>query len=167
MKILTRWLQRNRRGAAHHEEARKDQNYPYTLPQTLQALRVPARNKNCVLTPSASQENIVTVSGTSNLFFNHFPPEIRGIIYLYAFGNRTLHIDLRSHCSNHMWGPNRTFVDFNGWHWMSNVCCRQPRCEFFYDLCWRRGGSCHRPLGERPEACFLGVLGWLMTCRQA
>ncbi|CAG9987997.1 unnamed protein product [Clonostachys byssicola] len=70
------------------------------------------------------------------------------------------------------------------WMWFSCVCHRchpsdqlsygrkanastpdacEPRC----DNCLRAGGLCREYPGEWPSKCFIGISGWLLTCRQA
>lgn len=137
-----------------------------------------------LLTPSPSHTDLNCKDSSASPFFSRLPPELRHRIYLDAFGNRTLHMDLRF---DHPWvaGPCHAGTNNLGagepghavtsippaWIWWSSVCHRHPgipeRCS--EDHC-RSGGSytrCDLFPGEGPGKCFVGVMGWLLACRQA
>lgn len=143
-------------------------------------------------------------------FFTSLPPEIRHQIYLYAFGQRTIHLDLRysaapprgTDAHDHA-GIGRGAAQWIGstscntpkkWRWWSSVCHRNPVEPPWFDACRVGGrGVCwlfndyavamenvktddeREGLKERVrngidcagEKCFLGVRGWLGSCRQA
>ncbi|KAI0131562.1 hypothetical protein F4814DRAFT_438006 [Daldinia grandis] len=132
-----------------------------------------------------------------NSFFQRIPAEVRRMILVEAFGNRTVHLDL---CFDHPmvylsdeeaqkqrnhYGidpgqarrPKRDTTRPKAWKWFSCVCHRdtEPRVrgvggssEPYTDICLGgTAGSCRGWRGEFPYRCFLGVMGWLLTCRQA
>jgi hypothetical protein len=150
------------------------------------------------------------ISGSANSsFFTKLPPEIRNQIYLYAFGQRTIHLDYRYSVAL----PRRTEpldhagIDRDGaqwigsmscdkpkeWRWWSSVCHRNPVEPAWFDTCRTGRGLCwlfddyaaaiqevdtdeekeklkeriRNGIGCAGEKCFLGVRGWLGSCRQA
>lgn len=137
-----------------------------------------------VLTPSSSRTDLNLSGASGSTFFERLPPELRYKIYLHAFGNRTVHMDLRF---DHPWvtGPLHAGTSGYGvnepghaldsippaWIWWSSVCHRHPIipercCE---DTCrtGMTGTLCPLFPGVHPFKCFVGVMGWLLTCRQA
>ncbi|KAK8139612.1 hypothetical protein PG984_000735 [Apiospora sp. TS-2023a] len=140
--------------------------------------------------------------------FQLIPPEIRRAILIEAFGERTLHFDvrlehpLRKIRANGKKGmnsrtPRHANVDlFNcdlrdsrqprEWTWWSCVCHRnfpwrdahlsplgdREFVEPAKDSCRRKfrgrfNHLCEYYPGTVPSKCFIGVLPWLLTCRQA
>jgi hypothetical protein len=110
-------------------------------------------------------------AATKDSPFFRLPLEIRQKVLSYAFGERTVHIDLR--------------VDHE-WQWFSCVCSRRLICVDEQGQPSRRAGMepCEdacipggRILGKRgqqlasdhpsSDCCHLGVMGWLLACRQA
>jgi len=62
------------------------------------------------------------------------------------------------------------------WEWWGCVCHRDPECrirgkrpvsEPWTDRCRAGVASCGEWVGEVPDKCQLGALGWLCACRQA
>jgi hypothetical protein len=122
--------------------------------------------------------------------FFRLPPELRRMVLIAAFGARTLHVELDfdfpplrrpgAHCE--LWaaasGP-RAFLrrDVRGpvaWRWRSAVCHREAPGRpwsgrhLSTDGCLGgRAECCECWAGEAPGRCFVGVLGWLRSCRQA
>ena len=151
-------------------------DYPQ-LPKDLRTL--PAKRAH-TLTPSPSQASLIFSSASGGHFFERLPPEIRNQIYMVAFGNRTIHIDLQRNRSEFPFDPSISFhagserrlhcSEHPGWCWWSSVCHRSPPFDFFYDDC-RNGGQefadCELYAGDLPKQCFLGVMSWLLTCRRA
>lgn len=144
----------------------------------LPCIPVLPQQRQYILTPTPSSENLVQNSNTKIAFFAKLPPELRQQIYIAAFGGRTIHIDLRfDHPETP--GPAHARLDperqrdrtvLPAWIWWSSVCHRNPVFEACEDQC--RGGSlphtaCFLYPGNMPEKCFIGVMGWLLTCRQA
>ena len=145
------------------------------FPKDLRTL--PAKRRN-IITPSPSQVSLISSKGGP--FFEQLPPEIRNQIYLIAFGNRTIHIDLRRDYRDYPFDPVERIhagsetrlrrLEHPGWCWWSSVCHRRASIEYFYDDC-RSGGrdfaDCESYASEIPKQCFLGVMGWLLACRRA
>ncbi|OTA87989.1 hypothetical protein M434DRAFT_80712 [Hypoxylon sp. CO27-5] len=106
-------------------------------------------------------------------FFQRLPAEIRHCILVEAFGERTLHVDLRRehplkkdggivntrpkrHANAQLFHPSlRDETQPKEWTWWSCVCHRLPPY------------SCELYPGILPDKCFIGVRGWLLACRQA
>ncbi|KAI1453527.1 hypothetical protein F4805DRAFT_461629 [Annulohypoxylon moriforme] len=159
------------------------------------------------ITPSPSQSHLSASSHNSSPFFHLLPPEIRRLILLEAFGERTVHLDLVfshppfflsaeeqvrrrhvSHCGIDV-GPRkfhkRDTARPKAWRWFSCVChrdfewCVRERArgsketavlmaEPHYDTCLvGTAAYCDSWRGETPGKCFVGVMGWLLACRQA
>lgn len=139
-------------------------------------------NRQHVLTPSASHEDLTRFIRPNGVFFEQFPRELRDQIYIAAFGERTVHMDLQFEYPRYS-DLSRTLIhaqvnsygrtDYNAgrrWAWWSSVCHRHPLAEAWDDNCQR--GSPREMCdafysGEWPGKCFLGVMGWLLSCRQA
>jgi len=133
------------------------------------------------LSPSQSRENLLqSGAATGSPFFERLPSEIRHKIYIAAFGDRTIHMDLnfdrpgvrgKTHepADLEKCNPEFSTEPPTEWIWSSSVCHRNPSLEACHDNC-RIGGKntmCSLFPGEAPDKCNLGVLGWLLTCRQA
>ncbi|KAI5457176.1 hypothetical protein BGZ63DRAFT_84652 [Mariannaea sp. PMI_226] len=151
--------------------------------------------------------NAATRQAANDLFFGRLPPEIRYAIQLMAFGDRTLHMDLRFdhpfnliekrpypawaiHARIHsqtMAGNShlRDSQDMR-WRWFGCVCHRYPPSgpphlhlgrrrnypwghfrEPDVDLCLEGSGLCNEWPGEWPSKCQIGIMGWLLSCRNA
>lgn len=135
------------------------------------------------LTPASSHENLLLPNyNTQNAFFKKLPLELRQYVYKAAFGGRTVHIELRfdhpalanpthAHVHAGVDPDNRRDRRISAaWLWWSCVCHRNPALEACADRC--RSGStpnttCFLYPGEEPGKCFVGAMGWLLTCRQA
>ena len=148
-------------------------------PFSPEGLPILPAGRQLLLTPSPSRENLVSVSTTGSPFFKRLPWELRNQIYLAAFGNQTVHMDLQCNYNELPLSPNsrihagsKTRLECNdhpGWYWWSSVCRRNPQAEYFYNNC-RCGGDptrCNLFPGKMPGNCFLGVMGWLLSCRRA
>ena len=135
------------------------------------------------LTPSSSLENLKPFIKPNGPFFEQLPPELRRQIYLAAFGDRTVHLDLRQEYPRLVEAPNAFFhaqVSEDGgerdhktgprWVWWSSVCHRHPMAPAWADFCQR--GSPRQMCdahyaGQWPDKCFVGVMGWILACRQS
>lgn len=158
------------------------------------------------LTRPASRASKTSPEKATDLFFGKLPPELRNYIQLMAFGDRTLHMDLRfDHPFNLVekrpypaWAIHARIhsqtIALNshlrdsqemGWRWFGCVCHRfPPRStplpfgrgrnypwghfrEPDIDLCLKGSGLCNEWPGEWPLKCQIGIMGWLLTCRNA
>lgn len=173
MPKLTSWLRKK----VQRTRNKSDSGLPPGLPV------LPSKRQH-ILTPSSSRTDLDCSGPSGSAFFDRLPPELRRKIYLHAFGDRTVHMDLRF---DHPWVAGRGHAGTSGknekdpghvidsippaWIWWSSVCHRHPIipevcCE---DTC-RSGGYgtlCPMFPGVHPFKCFVGVMGWLLTCRQA
>ncbi|KAI0144209.1 hypothetical protein F4776DRAFT_465250 [Hypoxylon sp. NC0597] len=137
-------------------------------------------------------------------FFQCLPAEIRHRILVEAFGERTLHLDLRlehplkedggianarpkRHANAQLFHPSlRDNTRRQEWTWWSCVCHRRsPSSDFrphppgvglrseepALDCCCNPSGlppyNCELYPGNLPDKCLIGVIGWLLVCRQA
>lgn len=163
--------------------------------------------------PAVKPSSRNRTSAATSPFFAHLPAEVRRRVLIYAFGDKTLHMDLRLRQSIHpvagdedthwarlpsthgpvTWNhagiltPGKAAADSHDsrkrWRWFSCVCHRFPargpdalplgrRRNYPWiqyrepeeDLCLRGGGCCD---GWPENSCRLGIMGWLLTCRQA
>ncbi|KAH6886815.1 hypothetical protein B0T10DRAFT_607683 [Thelonectria olida] len=110
------------------------------------------------------------------------PPEIRGHTLRMAFGERRLHMDLSY---SHRSGPSS--VDqptaAKSWHWRSSVCHRLP-LDYAPKLegpmteggpdgpwadSWRHSEAedCLVRSENVPSKFHIGIMGWLLSCRQS
>ncbi|KAH6989380.1 hypothetical protein BKA56DRAFT_253716 [Ilyonectria sp. MPI-CAGE-AT-0026] len=140
-----------------------------------------------------------------DLFFS-LPAEIRYSIQLWAFGERTVHMDLRferplnlvDEKPYHSWAIHakihsktlsvNSHLDTSKemrWRWFSCVCHRYPpegthlplgrRRNYPWghfrepdiDHCLLGSGLCKEWPGEWPMKCQIGIMGWLLSCRNA
>lgn len=179
----------------------------FTPPTAVSALSVASPKPNDATSAAA-------LTGT---FFIRLPPEIRRRVLVFAFGEKTLHIDLEyrgplydkiemrqgfsrgpvtnSNFSWHhaqlqanatKWRSVRKHDTNKSWEWYGCVCHRFPASgpdhlplgrrrnhpwsknrEPDDDLCLKGGGCCQEWLGDWPDGCRVGVMGWLLSCRQA
>ena len=166
---LPRWLRRRRvkqniRVIRQHEQ---DVFQAVRSPDPLEWPVLPDE-RQIVLTPSASREILIPDSSvSSSTFFTRLPLEIRQQIYTQAFGNKTLHMYLEI---NYVRGSPRLKEAGErhvGWHWWSIVCHRRPSTAFFHDTCKEGLAPCCLYRGPCPELYFIGVMGWLVSCRSA
>lgn len=184
---------------------------------------VPIRT-SLLRTLSSSSSSSSTASAPTGPFFHRLPPEIRRRILWFAFGGKTVHMDISLRSSPWQtpttmgeWRANYPQTNDNvswhhaailtknydgrrpairrrylvpgqrKWRWFSCICHRYPargpehlplgrRRNYpwsrFYepneDLCLKGGGCCSEWTGgEWPNACFIGVTGFLYSCRQA
>lgn len=174
MGVLSKWLKQKFPGNSRQNE--KAQTRDAISPSEQLAVLLPPARGHCVLTPSTSQEDLLALSTPSSPFFARLPPEVREKIYLEAFGNRIVHIDLQhdhlktpprraqKHADNH---TRRDELAHKGWHWWSCVCNRYHQQDYFYDHCRVRGAWRESDPENWPNQCDVGVLGWLLTCRRA
>jgi hypothetical protein len=121
--------------------------------------------------------------------------ELRQQILREAFGDRTIHVDLRFRPPLHALGNNFTTSPGHpplarlpeippsppsadgAWRWFSCLCRRDPPPHSpNYNLlgppddgCLSGGGSSYCSLwpGTEPSKCRIGAIGFLLTCRQA
>ena len=145
---------------------------PSTDPPVLPKIRKRA------LTPSPSHESLVLDTSPKCVFFQRLPWELRRQIQMDAFGGRTVHMDLQYTYPN-LRGSSHAGLDNHygrlwdrtgslNWRWWSSVCHRHPIQGGWEDHCRSAGGVyCLLWAGEMPAKCLLGVMGWLLTCRQA
>ncbi|KAH7472823.1 hypothetical protein FOMA001_g11848 [Fusarium oxysporum f. sp. matthiolae] len=142
----------------------------------------------------ASMEQLVQ-SKQPTLFFQMLPPEIRRRILIEAFGDQTVHMDLTydhppaqgdkdklAHALIQVWGSGMDKSRPKCWYWRRCTCHRVPPP---WDCSWARGYSmtavandeccvglahCCRMWtnnGKKLYWCWIGAMGWLLTCRQA
>lgn len=115
-------------------------------------------------------------------FFSKLPLELRQHIYDYAFGDRTIHIDLqygqadtKGHGHAMAFGANPDVDSPWKWRWWSCVCHHDralserglPLHGFWLDCCRRGVGTYCFDLCLPEGECQIGVMGWLQSCRQA
>ncbi|OTB14868.1 hypothetical protein K445DRAFT_318777 [Daldinia sp. EC12] len=131
-------------------------------------------------------------SATASSFLQRIPVEVRRMILIEAFGNRTLHLDLRLIPPDNDAQKQRIdsgidpgevgYLQRNTshpkpWRLFGRVCqhdiepCAHGIGSFpkpYTDVCLgATASSSHARLRTPPYQCFLGVMGWLLTCRQA
>ena len=175
MPKLSTWIRKKMRSFRDNDEHPKlsDPSIPRGLPV------LPMKRQH-ILTPTPSHENLNIHHGTANgAFFRRLPFELRREIYLLAFGNRSVHMHLEYGYAEPT-GTGHARRDRDGkyaldrtvppeWRWWSSVCHRNPVEDAWLDQC-RTGDNrarCYLFPGKKPDKCFLGVMGWLLTCRQA
>jgi len=112
--------------------------------------------------------------------FFHLPLEIRQTIYTYAFGDRVIYIDLKYQSLR----AKRPFHDEDAvkrlaenrpsgvaWRWWSNPCYRAPwstEIRFWEENKIGSSWCCeNRKRPEKSIDCIVGIMGWLLSCRQA
>lgn len=164
------------RSSGIHESKHRPKAWEPDLPSGLPVLSPKRRH---ALTPSTSHEDLSHNGVARSSFFERLPLELRHRIYAAAFGDRIIHMDLRfdypelpgtfhARLNAEVRGPRDHTVP-PGWIWWSSVCHRHPALDACYDKC-RTGAlntTCSLYPGEMPDKCFLGVIRWLLTCRQA
>lgn len=136
----------------------------------------------------SSRPRAMTVSNSDigqkgSRFFTMLPLEVREKVYLSLFGRRTIHIDLSYDHADCAGARHANLGDSfskdtstpKEWRWWSCVCHRMRKevngelfvLDFWLDRC--RSGEqtyCQWAFPDRSE-CFVGALGWLLSCRQA
>lgn len=116
------------------------------------------------------------VAAASSFF--KLPPELRDMIYMFAFGGRVVHMELQpTIISLYQEGTlelrqqkepdSDSEVDERVWHWWSSVCYRNPSDEAYNDACRRRWARSLIYPEECPGKHSIGIMGWLLGCRQA
>ena len=170
MPRLSAWVQ-SRLSRRHAREQRTKDRIAFPLPSP-----PPARG-HYVLTPSTSQRALPIPELPSSLFFARLPPEIREEIYLHAFANMIIHVDLQYKRVGPIEGSAPTkgnkstrggCIQIEKWCWNALICQRLPMQEYFYDACQLGHNRPHSHLSAGPcsHGC-LGIMGWLLSCRQA
>lgn len=143
------------------------------------------------LTPSSSVVSLPAGTDhsipTKKDFFERFPPEVRRKILIEAFGDKVVHMHLtcgelgrpvgkknphwrrRPHAQPRRWKKNE-------YNWWSCVCHRMGQYSIsnrdlappVEDECEQGDDTfCDIWPGEPDTKCFIGVMGWLLSCRQA
>jgi hypothetical protein len=177
MPKLSTWIRKKMRSFRDNNDDHPKPSTPL-IPYGLPVL--PAKRQH-ILTPSPSRENLKIHhgKGSSASFFQRLPFELRREIYLIAFGNRTVHMDLEYNYAEPT-GKGHARRDRDAkfaldrsvppeWRWWSSVCHRNPVADIWLDQC-RSGDNyamCYMFPGKWPDKCYLGLMGWLLTCRQA
>jgi hypothetical protein len=162
----------------------------------------PSREAPIIGVELVLSENVASASP----FFSKLPPEVRRFVVMEAFGDRTLHMDLRLaypplptavtyHLSREhgggtaplSWNIDRDLLVPKTWRWWSSEChrmlppwsarVRQARARgevipYRYptdDACLRgETHFCDQWSSDRLSgSCGVGVMGWLLSCRQA
>lgn len=157
MSALRHWVRRKVRGARSTWSKEEAPGIPKGLPI------LPESHRDLCFDPLPSLSP----------FFQKLPLEIRRAIYLSAFGDRTLHVDLQ-YRHPFIPGPGHAGLVWRSevfdksipkaWLWWSCVCHRHE-CypdDLFLDG-YNRGGHCNQP----HDGYYVGVIGWMMSCRQA
>jgi len=177
MPKLRKWL-RGILSGAHDNDSGLKPSEP-AIPAGLPVL--PKKRKH-LITPSSSCDNLTQSTTPNGAFFERLPRELRDQIYIAAFGDRTVHMDLRFQYLRAWTAPrvptHAQVTDLGdryhnaepGLAWWSCVCHRHPLGEPWADQCQIGSprGMCDAFYpGEWPGKCFLGVMGWLLSCRQA
>lgn len=199
------WSFINPRSPRHRE--RRERNYER---QALSKLFLAAPDHSVSLFAPATEDERPGKHRTSLkpcLLFDRVPIEVRRHILLLAFGDRTLHMDLRFRKRLNLvlekpyegWDVHARILDYltpvdaqllasesSRWRWFGCVCHRFPpegprhlslgrRCnnpwnhfrEPDIDRCLDGAGECNKWPDKWPGKCQIGVLGWLLACRQA
>jgi hypothetical protein len=148
------------------------------------------RESDVMPTLPATRQRAVSSAGTEatqqqSPFFTKLPTELRDRIYVQAFGNRTIHIDLsHDHADfagdRHAGLSGKFYKDQSTprqWRWWSCTCHRlqhvkdgkQYRLDFWLDRCRQAEQTYCRfeDLQLDPSECLVGAMGWLLSCRQA
>lgn len=110
-----------------------------------------------------------------NTIFLKLPLELRQEILKIAFGNRTMHAvpvstlgKVGSDLNSALGKSNRPVRE-----WIGSIChCQLAHDEQFgahlaHDQCVRNRADSWTSSGKDSQLCFIGAMGWLLTCRQA
>lgn len=176
MPQIRKWLRRIF-GDKHEGNGRKASE------PAIPPLPVLPSNRKHRLTPSSSLDNLQPLIRPNGPFFERLPAELRSQIYVAAFGDRIVHLDLRQEYPRIMeapTAPTHAQVSDDGeernreagprWVWWSSVCHRHPIAPAWADQCHL--GSPREMCdtyyaGQWPGKCFLGIMGWILACRQS
>ncbi|OBT51564.1 hypothetical protein VE04_08388, partial [Pseudogymnoascus sp. 24MN13] len=159
MSALAPWLQRKFRHARSKYTKEKEPGIPKGLP----------------VLPESYQDLCFDQFPSLSPFFQKLPLEIRRTIYLAAFGNRTLHMDLQY---RHPHIPGSLHAGLNGednpfdvsipksWLWWSCVCHRSPyhQHDLWLDHCsigagyWNDGYCRADETGPRNDCYNLAMM---------
>lgn len=148
-----------------------------------------------VLTPPASHETSTGAAVAKSAFFQRLPVDVRRCILIEAFGHRTVHMHLAfDHPMVPLTEREMRELGDDGrrlrsplkrdpkrpktWQWFGCVCHRDPMyivtqpdfaSEPWMDECVDVPSSNDYPKWSlpMPPKRSLGVMGWLLTCRQA
>lgn len=136
--------------------------------------------KGLPILPESHQElHFDPLTSSLSPFFQKVPVEIRREIYLAAFGNQTLHVDLQY---RHPDIPGPWHARLSGkkdafdvsvpkaWLWWSSVCHRNQflqQHDLFFDNCSIGVGHCNIDRTGLRDDCYVGVMGWMLSCHQA
>lgn len=100
-------------------------------------------------------------SQSQSPFFSRLPPEVRNLIYLFAFGNRRVHLDFNFH-------PQR-----GEWKWWHRVCDDAENCCDKTFQCPEHAGAEEAMLKFGSHAWVkegfeykLNTVNWLRSCRR-
>ncbi|EEP75627.1 predicted protein [Uncinocarpus reesii 1704] len=167
---IREWVQ-SKFGRKHYEEPIAPE-----APAFLSSLSLVSKHQRSVsssLSRTAEISDPVPKAVANSPLFK-LPPELRNLIYEFAFGGRILHLELQPkficmypvgmslgyksqyHCDD---STEREF-----WHWWSSVCRRHPVKDPWMDHCRRNWAeSLLFPSGK----CPLGIMGFMLTSRQA
>lgn len=164
MRRLREWLRRKLR---RKRKTSTTPTWPEDPPPDPELPLLPTNRRNISTVSLLDKEN-------SPSFFSLLPAEIRRQIYMEAFGARTYHMDLDYDFGDPHDRDSTVWQWPTGWKWWSCVCKRHlllnppwDSCLFpptSRDVCGNVNGTYAR---KKPEEYCLGVMGWLLTCRQA
>lgn len=175
MPKIKQWVRKR----LHHARTSKTSDAPELVPKLGLELPVLSTTRPRNLTPISSQYILTMDAAEIGPFFQKLPLELREEIYVAAFGNRVIHMDLlygheelpvvagmhrhaeRSRTQKPEPSPT--------WEWWGHVCHRHPSFEPSWDACERSspGNFCTLYAGGLPRKCFIGIMGRLLACRQA
>lgn len=162
MSKITSWFQTRSKKKVRHSSG------PEPLPRT----------RPSPLTPTPSE-----TAFNSSPFFPKLSYELRHAIIAHAFGEQIVHMNLFYHerrpkrptARGPHAVPGKHFFR-SGYVWSSSVCHQcWPGAHGYrdalgpaYDECHSNGqANCIAWPGDGPEKCFLGIMGWMLSCRQA
>lgn len=167
----------------------EDDPPPPCLPQNRPRVLTPSASQESL--------SAAAISATaSSAFFQKFPFEIRNKILRHAFGNKTMdmsvslgyplrplpkrkrnqtrrHAGIRAFFLKPRWRTSRT--NRKVWEWFSGVCghCPPTVMNMYMDETNCDGDSlpgvrsCCETWENKPTFGYIGVMGWLLSCRQA
>jgi hypothetical protein len=114
------------------------------------------------LTPPASPDLTTSINNYGQ--FKLLPYEIRRSILVAAFGEQTMHMELKHNKSSSI----SDTASHSSWQWSGCVCQRRSEwTETEKEL------KLARKINPCDDACFkgeggrIGIMGWLLACRQA
>ena len=182
MRSFGRWLRKKLRRKTPSPEARPSKYFSEEEPSDWHP-SLKARRAAVSVDDRHGSSSIESVSNLlspdpNGPFFSNLPFEIREQIYLFAFGLRTLHVDY-DHQYPRLPGPDHARLSkgrygYNTsapktWRWWSCVCHRELKNSkmLHLDGCRYGAGWCTLMKNHDHQDCFVGVMGWLTSCRQA